>query len=242
MNIQSGQRIVLKLSGEFLKGTATHGVCWSTVDSLCRMMATLSHYQWIIVLGGGNFFRGHEGAEYCGQGVADTMGMMSTQVNGLALNIGLEKAGLSSVLMTARWVEGVGKAFHVMEANRALNAGSIVLCTGGLGHGAMTTDTAALVRACELDAVCVFKGTSVKGIYNKDPKKYPDALFYRDISYDEAIAQRLGIMDMTALTLARDYQKPILVFSLKNPKGIKGVLDQSIDYSIIHSKIKCNGY
>ena len=236
MSIQPGQRIVLKLSGEFLQGEKTHGLCWDTVDRVCLMLADLPLYQWIVVVGGGNFFRGQQGSVYCGQGIADTMGMMATHFNGLALSVGLGKLGVKSFVMTARFLDGVGEPFQVGSADRALNSGGIVICTGGLGHGAMTTDTAAVVRACELNAFCVIKGTSVNGVYSKDPRKHPDAIFYSDISYDQFIAQQLGVVDMTAITLAKSYQKPMIIFSLRHTQGLQGVLDQSIPYSTICDK------
>ncbi len=233
-----GQRIVLKLSGEFLQGTQTHGLCWDTLDRVCRMVVDLPQYQWIVVVGGGNFFRGKQGAEYCGQGVADTMGMMATHFNGMALSAGLTALGARVSIMTARMVDGIGEPFHVMNADRLLNAGTILVCTGGLGHGAMTTDTAAVVRACELDACCVIKGTSVDGVYSHDPKTHPDAVFYPRISCDQAIIQRLGVVDMTALVLAKSYEKPIIVFSLNHEQGVRGVLEQSMPYSIIYDQKK----
>lgn len=233
MFIQPGQRIVLKLSGEFLQGKQTHGLCWNTLDRVCRMLVELPQYQWVVVMGGGNFFRGKQGAEYCGQGVADTMGMMATHFNGLALGAGLKALGACVSIMTARMVDGVGEPFHVMNANGLLNAGTILVCTGGLGHGAMTTDTTAVVRACELDAYCVIKGTSVNGVYSHDPKTHPDAVFYQRVSFDQAIIQRLGVVDMTALVLAKSHQKPVVVFSLNHEQGLRGVLEQSIPYSMI---------
>jgi uridylate kinase len=237
MFIQPGQRIVLKLSGEFLQGAQTHGLCWDTLDRVCRMLVELPQYQWIVVVGGGNFFRGKQGAEYCGQGVADTMGMMATHFNGLAISAGLNALGACVSVMTARMVDGMGEPFHVMNADRMLKAGTILVCTGGLGHGAMTTDTAAVVRACELDACYVIKGTSVNGVYSHDPKTHPDAVFYQTISCDQAIIQRLGVVDMTALVLAKSHQKSIIVFSLNHELGLRGVLEQSIPYSIIsHQK------
>jgi uridylate kinase len=201
------------------------------------MLVELPQYQWIVVVGGGNFFRGKQGAEYCGQGVADTMGMMATHFNGLAISAGLNALGACVSVMTARMVDGMGEPFHVMNADRMLKAGTILVCTGGLGHGAMTTDTAAVVRACELDACYVIKGTSVNGVYSHDPKTHPDAVFYQTISCDQAIIQRLGVVDMTALVLAKSHQKSIIVFSLNHELGLRGVLEQSIPYSIIsHQK------
>ena len=233
MHIQPGHRILLKISGEFLQGNSTHGLCWDTLDGICQALRELQSYQWIIMVGGGNFFRGNQGASYCGQGIADTMGMMSTHLNGLALLGGLSRAGLKPILMTARSVDGVGYPFNVSTANNAVTAGSVLICTGGLGHGAMTTDTASVVRACELDCDWIIKGTSVKGVYAADPKKDPTAEFYPHISYDHAILSNLGIVDITALTLARAYQKPMIIFSLKDPKGLVGLVHHEIEYSLI---------
>jgi uridylate kinase len=233
MGIQSGQRVLLKISGEFLQGQETHGICWKTLDHICHMLAELMAYQWVIMVGGGNFFRGHQGAAYCGQGVSDQMGMMSTHFNGIALAAGLSRAGVKVCLMTARNVDGVGEIFNVMGAQRALDDGLVVICTGGLGHGAMTTDTAAVVRACELDCHWILKGTSVKGVYDKDPKKYPDALFHSHICYDQAIGNNLAVADMAALTLAKAHNKTMVVFSLKNPMGLIGLMQGKMECSRI---------
>jgi uridylate kinase len=233
MRITPGSRILLKISGEFLQGQGTHGVCWDTLDSITQALAELPEYQWVIMVGGGNFFRGHQGASYCGQGIADSMGMMSTHLNGLALMAGFHRAGLNACLMTARRIEGVGSPFNVSDAHNALITGSVLICTGGLGHGAMTTDTAAVVRACELDCQWIIKGTSVKGIYSADPKKDPMAAFYPHTSYDAAIQNNLAIVDMTALTLAKAYSKSMIIFSLKDPQGLGAVLDGTMEFSLL---------
>jgi len=233
LSIQTGQRILLKISGEFLQGSKTHGLCWDTLDQMCRSLSELKQFQWVIVIGGGNFFRGQEGAAYCGQGTADTMGMLSTHLNGLALAAGLSRFGVPSCIMTARAIEGVGEPFSVIKAKDALNDGSVVICTGGLGHGAMTTDTAAVVRACELDCDWIIKGTSVKGVYDADPKTHPDALFYPRISYAQAIAKNLKVVDMTALTLAQCYAKPMIIFSLQDAAGLLGLITGNIQHSLI---------
>ena len=233
MGIQSGERILLKISGEFLQGQGTHGVCWDTLDGICQELSRLRAYQWVVMVGGGNFFRGHQGAPYCGQGIADTMGMMSTHLNGMALLAGLHRYDVNTCLMTARRIEGVGMPFSVSAAKKGLETGSVIICTGGLGHGAMTTDTAAVVRACELDCHWIVKGTSVKGVYSSDPKKDDHAKFYAHISYANAISNDLGVVDMTALTLAKTYQKSMIVFSLKDPKGLSGLVQSDMEYSLI---------
>jgi uridylate kinase len=239
MHIPSGQRISLKISGEFLSGASKtkHGICWETLDDICQTLAQLNAYQWVVILGGGNFFRGTQGALKCGQGIADAMGMMATHLNGLALVSGLIQGGVQASLMTARHVEGVGQTFDVVKAEELLQKGSVVVCTGGLGHGAMTTDTAAVVRACELGCSWILKGTSVDGIYDKDPKKYPSAQFYPHISYDQAIGEQLEVVDMTALILAKTYGKNMAIFSLNNPKGLGGLIEHHLD----GSRVDCSG-
>lgn len=232
--IAPGQRLLLKISGEFLQGNLTHGICWDTLDKLCQDLALLSDYQWVIMVGGGNFFRGQQGVTYCGQGLADTMGMISTHCNGLALFAGLSRAHKEVCLMTARGVDGVGESFSVIKAEKALLGGSILICTGGAGHGAMTTDTAAVIRACELNCPWILKGTSVKGVYDRDPKKDPLASFYPKISYEDALFKNLGIVDMTALTLAKTYAKNMVIFSLRDSAGLKGLMAQEMDFSLIH--------
>jgi uridylate kinase len=234
MYIAPGQRISLKISGEFLSGQEhTHGICWETLRTICKTLSQLTAYQWVVILGGGNFFRGTQGALHCGQGIADTLGMMATHLNGLAFVAQLNQSGVSASLMTARHVEGVGQVFDVAKAEELLQKGSILVCTGGLGHGAMTTDTAAVVRACELNCAWILKGTSVDGIYTTDPKKDPHAKRYTHISYDQAISEQLGVMDMTALVLAKKYEKNMAVFSLRHPKGLAGLMNQQLEGSMI---------
>lgn len=232
MPFRSARRILFKISGQFLKGGGDQGLCWSTLDRLCQHLAQLKDYQWVLVVGGGNFFRGTEGRSYCGDAISDTMGMMATHLNALGLVAGLERSGMETVLFTARAVEGMGRSFDAWEANKILNQGKVVLCSGGLGHGGMTTDTAAVVRACELSCDVILKGTQVAGVYAQDPLIFPDAFFYPHISYGDVLTQQLQVMDLAAIALALQCKKQMVVFSLSQG-GILGLFENRMPYSLL---------
>lgn len=225
------RRFLLKISGEYLKGDRTHGVCWRALERIVQHLSFLQQYQWVIVVGGGNFFRGREALSECSAGIADEMGMLSTQINALALLAVIEKHGLKGALFSAR--EGVGEIFHVIKAQRALNQRQIVLCAGGLGHGAMSTDSAAVVRGCELDCDVILKGTQVDGVYSCDPQQYPDAVRYDVLSHEQALTQKCGVMDLAALALAAQHNKPLVVFSIA--QGLNTLFQDDARYSVIGS-------
>lgn len=231
MIFSSAKRILFKISGQFLQGDQKGGICAQVVGKICAQIASLPTYQWVIVVGGGNFFRGKESRDNFGPHISDTMGMMATYLNGLAL-VGLfKKEGVKARLFCARAVEGVGEVFSPAVIEEALANKEVVICAGGLGHGAMTTDTTAVVRACELGCDLILKGTRVQGIYDKDPLIYPDASFYKTLTYREAITQKLGIMDQTALVLAEENKKPMVVFSLLG-EGILTLFNNTIPYTL----------
>jgi uridylate kinase len=229
---------LIKLSGEFLQGEGTGGVCWDTLGLLSRQIKGLAPRQIVLVLGGGNFFRGvqrytSQGETLCSLATADTMGMLATLLNALAFSEALHKEGVPNRLFSAQPMASIAEAYHPRQALRALQDGEVVLCAGGLGHGAMTTDTAAVVRACELECHMLLKGTSVQGVYSHDPKLHEEAVFYPTLSLQDALDRRLRIMDLTALTLALEHKKPILIFSLRPPNALVHLVQGTHPYSLL---------
>ena len=231
MIFPSAKRILFKISGQFLQGDQKGGICTQVTGKICAHIASLPEHQWVIVVGGGNFFRGKESRANFGSHISDTMGMMATYLNGLALMGLLKKEGVKARIFCARGVEGVGEPFSPSAIEECLANKEVVICAGGLGHGAMTTDTAAVVRACELECDLILKGTRVQGVYDKDPMVYPDASFYKTLTYREAITQKLGILDQTALVLAEENKKPMIVFSLLG-EGILSLFNNTIPYTL----------
>lgn len=228
------RRILLKISGELLRGsTASHGLCFSFIHSLCCQLSQLSSYQFVLVVGGGNFFRGRDGADNCPAHTADSIGMLATVMNGLALSQGLTHLQIPNRLLCARSIEGVGESYDPHKGMSALQRGEIVICAGGLGHGAMTTDTTAVVRGIELECDVILKGTHVQGIYSSDPITCKEAIFYPNISYTQALEQRLNVMDSTALTLAREHDKPIVVFSLAHAHHLEKLLSHQLPHTLV---------
>lgn len=227
----SSGRILLKVSGEFLQGKQDHGVCWNTIDRFCRDIAGLSQYQWVVIVGGGNFFRGRQGKSFCDMAAADMMGMLATGMNGIALLSLFRKIGKPAHLYSSRSCEVVGPTFNAHHAHERLEKGEVIICSGGLGHGAMTTDTTAVVRACELECDLILKGTKVKGIYSEDPMINQNACFFPHLTYEESLLRKLKVMDLTALTLAWEMKKDIIIFSLT--EGLQGLIEQKIQYSLL---------
>lgn len=220
------KRILLKLSGELLGGQAQIGVDVPFLHDLSRELArAVSHdVQLAIVNGGGNFFRGVRGE---GAGIsrviADNMGMMATIINGLALLDALSAVRVSGRLMTAIPMQSIGEPFIRLRAIRHLEKGRIVILSGGTGNPYFSTDTAAALRAAELEADAIFKATKVDGVYEEDPLSNPRARRFDRISYEEALERRLGVMDATAFTLCMQRRIPIHVFDATIPGAIERV-------------------
>jgi len=216
------KRILLKLSGEALQGSSkTTNIDPAVLEQYCEEIKTL-HEQKIeiaIVIGGGNIFRGGQ-AESLGiervQG--DYMGMLATVINAMALQSSLERHGMYTRLMAGIKMEQVCEPFIRRRAIRHLEKGRIVIFGAGIGNPYFTTDSTASLRAIEVQANVVLKGTRVDGVYTKDPEKYPDAVRYSKLSFQEAYEKNLSIMDMTAFTLCQENKLPIIVFDM-NKKG-----------------------
>ncbi|MET0438520.1 MAG: UMP kinase, partial [Devosia sp.] len=185
-----------------------------------------SGIQVAIVVGGGNIFRGMAGAaDGTDRVTADLMGMLGTMINALALSNAITRQGVKSKPFSAATMPSVADTFTARDAKQALEEGFVVVLGGGTGNPFFTTDTAATLRAIELECDVVLKGTKVDGVYSDDPKKNPDAVRYTQIGYDEVIARNLKVMDTAAFALARDSHMPIIVYALDEPAGLSGILE-----------------
>jgi uridylate kinase len=216
------KRILLKLSGEALQGSSkTTNIDQSVLEQYCAEIKALAEkgIQIAIVIGGGNIFRGGQ-AESLGidrvQG--DYMGMLATVINAMALQSALERHGMYTRLMAGIKMEQVCEPFIRRRAIRHLEKGRIVIFGAGIGNPYFTTDSTASLRAIEVQANVVLKGTRVDGVYTKDPEKFPDAVRYTKLTFQEAYEKNLSIMDMTAFTLCMENKLPIIVFDM-NKKG-----------------------
>ena len=221
------KRVLLKLSGEALMGDDAFGINRATIE---RMVAEIKEVvetgvEMAVVIGGGNIFRGMAGgAAGMDRATADYMGMLATIMNALALQDAMKHAGLEARVQSALRIDQVVEPYIRPRAMRHLSEGKIVIFAAGTGNPFFTTDTAATLRANEMACQAIFKGTKVDGVYDKDPKKHADAKRYETVSYDECLAKHLGVMDASAIALARDNDLPIIVFSLDEPGGFCGIL------------------
>jgi uridylate kinase len=222
------KRVLLKLSGEALCGqTGGFGLDPKTVEAISAELADVhsSGVELGLVIGGGNIFRGLKGsAQGMDRASADYMGMLATVINGVALQDALEKHGVQTRLMTALEVRAVAEPYIRRRAMRHLEKGRVVIFVAGIGNPYFSTDTAAALRAMELQASLLCKATKVQGVYDRDPVKYTDASMFSQVSYDRFIRERIGVMDATAVTLCRDNRLPIRVFALSTTGNIKRVV------------------
>lgn len=210
------KRILLKLSGEALAGNKDFGFSEDILDSFAKQVKDVHEkgVEVAIVIGGGNIFRGATGTEKGFDRVTgDTMGMLATIMNGLALQDAIERLGVPTRVMTAVNMPQVAEPFIRRKAIRHLEKGRVVIFSGGTGNPYFTTDSCGALRAAEIHADVLAKGTKVDGIYDKDPMKYSDAVKYDTVSFNEAITKNLGVMDTTALALCNENNIPILVFN-----------------------------
>jgi uridylate kinase len=214
-------RILLKLSGEALMGDRSHGIDPVRINEYAEEIKQI-YYQKTeiaIVIGGGNIFRGVSGSS---QGIdrvqADYMGMLATVINGLALQSALENVGVPTRLQTALKIEAVAEPYIKRKAVRHLEKNRVVIFSAGTGNPFFTTDSAAVLRAVEINADVILKGTRVDGIYNDDPEKNKEAVKFDTLSFEEVLKKGLKIMDTTAFTLSQENKLPIIVFDM-NTKG-----------------------
>ncbi len=233
------KRVLIKLSGEALKGTKDFGIDSNKLKFFAEEIINIKSkgVEVAVVMGGGNIFRGVDAPELGVNTVTgDYMGMMATSINGLALKGMLETMNQNVRIFSGLNINHVTEPFLAEKAIRYLKNGEIVIFIAGVGLPFFTTDTTAILRAMECACDAVFKGTQVTGIYDKDPKKYSDAKFYQSITYDDFIKQGLSVLDIASVDLARSHHLPIIVFDIHQ----KGALDSILfnnnyeKYSIIN--------
>lgn len=215
------KRILLKLSGEVLAGNKGHGFDFDTVNSVCKWVKACADtgVQIGLVVGGGNFWRGRSSGDM-DRTRADHIGMLATAMNSLALADSLEQLGVDVRVQTAIEMRQVAEPYIRNKAIRHLEKGRVVIFGCGTGNPFFSTDTAAALRAAEINADIIFKATNVDGVYDKDPNKYSDAVKYDTLSHTEVLSKGLAVMDATAASLCRDNSIPILVFNLSDPENI----------------------
>ena len=232
------KRILLKLSGESLMGEKQYGIDESRLADYAKQIKEIAGMgiQVAIVIGGGNIFRGLSGASKGFDRVkGDQMGMLATVINSLALSSALEKEGIKGRVFTATRMEPIGQLYSKREAVEALEKGEVAIVSGGTGNPFFTTDTASALRAVELDTEVMLKGTRVDGIYTADPEKDPTATKFDDITYDDVYNKGLKIMDLTATTLAKDNNLPIIVFDMDTVGNLKKVLSGENIGTLVHN-------
>lgn len=221
------QRILLKLSGEALGGKSGFGIDPDSVGDMARQIREVRDLgvEVVIVIGGGNIFRGTIGSERgIERATADYMGMLATVINALALQDALEKESVATRVQSAITMHQVAEAFIRRRAVRHLEKGRVVIFGGGTGNPYFSTDTAAALRANEIGAEVILKATKVDGIYDSDPKKNPDAKRYTQLTYLEALQKQLKVMDSTAFSLCMDNKMPIIVFDLFKEHNLRRVV------------------
>ncbi|HJT88392.1 MAG TPA: UMP kinase [Bryobacteraceae bacterium] len=217
------KRILLKVSGEALAGGATFGIDADRVKQLARETADVAAagIQIGIVVGGGNIFRGvAAAAQKMDRVTADHMGMLATVINSLALSDALEQMGIPTRVMSAIEMHQVAEPYIRRRAIRHLEKGRIVIFAAGTSNPYFSTDTAATLRALEIKADVIAKGTRVDGVYDRDPLKFPEATRYTEVTYLEVLSKGLGVMDATSIAMCRDNRLPILVFNMNEPGNI----------------------
>ncbi|MEI0592884.1 UMP kinase [Brachyspira pilosicoli] len=223
------QTVLLKISGEALLGEKDYGIDNNVVDRIAMEMKEAgNNTQIAVVVGGGNIFRGMQLSSKTGmvRATADSMGMLATIMNAIALKDRFMAAGTPTQILSAFNIEGMIEGFERDKAIRILERGNVLIIAGGTSNPYFTTDSTSILRALEIGAFIVLKGTNVDGVYNKDPKTNEDAVMYNDITFKEAINQNLRVMDMTAFAMANDNNMPIRVFNMNKmgniTKAIKG--------------------
>ncbi len=221
------KRILLKLSGEALLGNQAYGIENDTLMHYAEQIVEMTNMgvEVAIVVGGGNIFRGMQGAS---QGMnrahSDYMGMLATVMNGMALQDALERLGAKCRLQSAIGMDKICEPYIRRRAVRHLEKGRIVIFGAGTGNPFFTTDTAASLRAIEIDAEVVLKGTRVDGVYTADPEKDASAVKFDQISFADVLRHRLGVMDMTAFTLCQENKLPIIIFNINHPENLRRIV------------------
>jgi uridylate kinase len=237
MTTPAYKRVLLKLSGEALMGDDPFGINRETIE---RMVADIGEVvalgvELAIVIGGGNIFRGVAlGASGMDRATADYMGMMATVMNAMALQDAMRRAGIEARVQSALKIEQVVEPYIRPKAMRYLEEGKVVIFAAGTGNPFFTTDTAAALRGSEVGAQIVLKATKVDGVYSADPKKDPKATRFSSLTFDEALARKLQIMDATAFALCRDQKLPIKVFDIGKPGALRRVVLGEDEGTLVH--------
>ena len=230
-------RILLKLSGESLMGQKGYGIDENRLMEYAQQIKEIADrgVQIGIVIGGGNIFRGLSGTQKGFDRVkGDQMGMLATVINSLALSSALESLGQKVRVLTAVRMEPIGDFYNKAKAIRLLNKGNIVIMAAGTGNPYFTTDTGSSLRAIEIEADVMFKGTRVDGIYTADPEKDPSATKFTEISYDEVLARGLKVMDLTAICMCKENNMPIYVFNMDKKGNLLRVIDGENIGTLVH--------
>ncbi|NRA98231.1 MAG: UMP kinase [Rhodobacteraceae bacterium] len=229
-------RVLLKISGEALMGDQGYGLHPPTVTRIAQEVKNVHDMgtEICMVIGGGNIFRGLQGsAQGMERTTADYMGMLATVMNALAMQAALEALGIHTRVISAIRMDEVAEPYIRRRAVRHLEKKRVIIFAAGTGNPYFTTDTAATLRANEMSCQAILKGTKVDGVYDKDPVKFDDAVRYDRITYDDVLQKHLGVMDASAIALARDNNLPIIVFSLDEPGGFRGILAGDGTYTIV---------
>ena len=230
-------RILLKLSGESLQGIQKYGLSTDVLHSYAEQIKAVvgTGVQVGVVIGGGNIFRGLQGARKGFDRVkGDQMGMLATIINSLALQSALEDNGVKAKVLTSIRMEPIGEYYSKAKALEYLEAGYVIIIGGGTSNPYFSTDSASALRGIEIEADVVLKATKVDGVFTDDPVKNPDAVLYQELSYDEVLEKELKVMDLAAFTLARDHDLPIRVFNMNKPGALRRVIMGEPEGTLIH--------
>ncbi|MEO6026838.1 MAG: UMP kinase [Candidatus Binatia bacterium] len=238
------RRVLLKISGEALAGSAGFGIDADAVGKFAREIQEVHELgcELALVVGGGNIFRGLAGSAFgVDRATGDYMGMLATVINSLALQNALEKLGVTTRVQSAIAIQEVAESYIRRRATRHLEKHRVVIFGAGTGNPYFSTDTAAALRAMEIGAEVILKATKVDGVYSADPAKHPDAIRYKELAYIDVLNRELKVMDSTAISLCMDNALPVIVFNLLQPGNIrKAVLGDAIG-TIVHARAKLGG-
>lgn len=232
------KRILLKLSGEVLMGKQAHGYDTSVLERLAKEVKAVHNkgVQIAVVIGGGNIYRGIQGSNHgIDRTTSDYMGMLGTIMNGLALQSAFEKEGLEARLQSALPLETICETYIKRRAISHLEKGRVVIFAAGTGNPYFTTDTAAVLRASEMHCDALFKGTKVDGIYSADPTKNKDAEYFQTLTYEKVLRDRLAVMDMAGIALARDNHLPIVIFSIEEHNNLLKVVQGEGKFTLVNT-------
>ena len=236
MNAAKLKRVLLKISGESLMGVDSYGIDVSTVDRVAKEISQVCKLgiEICLVIGAGNIFRGLSGAAAgMDRASADYMGMLATVMNSLAMQNSLERLGFQTRIQSAISMTEVCETYTRRRAIRHMEKNRIVIFAAGTGNPYFTTDTAAALRASEMDCDAIFKGTKVDGIYDKDPIEHKEAKKFEKITFSDVLSKNLRVLDSSAVSLARDNNIPIIVFSIKENNGFLNILKGKGSYSVV---------